>query len=229
MHARCRVFDPAPGVILTWGWSLTPRDASEIGRVIGGRERVKDTDVNASATRGTNIRALATIVAIMVVSCIVDQVTKFWALTTLDSGATVPLIGHFITAQLVFNSGAAFSMLNHATWVFTIFSAVICLGGLVVMPRVRNLWWAIAVGFLLGGAWGNLIDRLIQAPGFGVGHVVDFLNWNNWFVGNVADIWIVGAAVALVLLGLLGVPYDRSGADQRHAPSSADSRDGLGA
>ena len=69
-------------------------------------------------------------------------------------------------------------------------------------------WWYVVLGLLVGGAAGNLVDRLIQPPAFGQGHVVDFINYNNWFIGNVADIAIVLAVVGVVVLTFLGVPLD---------------------
>ena len=67
----------------------------------------------------------------------------------------------------------------------------------VVRPRRRAGWaaagWALALGLLLGGALGNLTDRLLRAPGFGRGHVVDFIDYGGLFIGNVADIAIVAA------------------------------------
>ena len=65
------------------------------------------------------------------------------------------------------------------------------------------------MALLFGGAIGNLIDRLIQPPSFGMGHVVDFLNWNGWFVGNVADIYIVVAAASMFFLAVFEVPFNR--------------------
>jgi len=61
---------------------------------------------------------------------------------------------------------------------------------------------------VLGGALGNLTDRLTRDPGFGRGHVVDFIDYNGWFVGNVADIAIVSAAVLIAILALSGVGID---------------------
>ncbi|MDO5719987.1 MAG: signal peptidase II [Actinomycetaceae bacterium] len=135
-----------------------------------------------------------------------DQMTKVWALEHLKVGEIHPFVGSFIQLQLVFNPGAAFSFLAHSTWIFTIVAIVISAGVIYLIPRVHSLPWACALGLLLGGAIGNLIDRLIRPPAFGVGHVVDFLNWNGWFVGNVADIWIVLAAGGLFILAALGIP-----------------------
>ncbi len=73
------------------------------------------------------------------------------------------------------------------------------------LPRARSRSQAIALGLLAGGAAGNLLDRLLRAPGPGVGRVVDFINYHGWFVGNVADIAIVASA-ALLILGAMRAP-----------------------
>lgn len=76
-------------------------------------------------------------------------------------------------------------------------------------------------GIALGGAIGNLTDRLFRQPSFGQGHVVDFINYGNQFVGNIADIAIVGAAVALVSASVLGkevlAPLTARGASDKHS------------
>ncbi len=133
-----------------------------------------------------------------------DQATKWWALARLELGEQVPLLGRHFSLQLVWNQGAAFSFGTGATWVFTILAALVVVAIVVVLPRVRHTSTALALGLLAGGALGNLIDRLVQPPSFGSGHVVDFLNYNGWFVGNVADICIVVAAVWLALSQLVG-------------------------
>ena len=110
-----------------------------------------------------------------------------------------PLIGQWLSLSLVHNSGAAFSFAAGKTWILTIFTVVI-IGVLVVMARrVRRASTLLAIALLAGGAVGNLIDRLTAEPGFGVGHVTDFIAYGNWFVGNVADIWIVLGAPLLAL------------------------------
>ena len=69
----------------------------------------------------------------------------------------------------------------------------------VAAARARTGWWAMGIGLILGGAIGNLIDRLFSPPGFGVGHVTDFLAYGNLFIGNLADV-ALGAGV--IVLGL---------------------------
>lgn len=143
---------------------------------------------------------------VSIFALVTDQYTKIWALDHLQPGEIRPLVGTFLSLQLVFNPGAAFSFLSHATWLFTIIAVVVCLTVIFYAPRIRSIPWALGLGFLLGGSVGNLIDRLTRPPAFGVGHVIDFLNWNGMFVGNVADIWIVLAAIELFILAMFGVP-----------------------
>lgn len=150
-------------------------------------------------------------VLVTLVALATDQLSKQWALQNVSPDRIDPFIGSFISFQLVFNPGAAFSMLEHSTWIFTVISIVITGVVLWYIRKVRSYWWSVALGMLLGGALGNLIDRLFREPSFGEGHVVDFLNWNGWFVGNVADIWIVVAAVMLFLLAMIGVPATLEG------------------
>lgn len=128
---------------------------------------------------------------------ITDQASKMWARTALDASDPIPLIGQWLSLRLVHNSGAAFSFAAGKTWILTIFTVVI-IGVLAVLARrVHHASTLLAIALLAGGAVGNLIDRLSAEPGFGVGHVTDFIAYGTWFVGNVADIWIVLGAPLL--------------------------------
>ncbi len=106
--------------------------------------------------------------------------------------------------RLIFNSGAAFSVGSGSTWLFTIVAAVVVVVVLRMAPRLTSLAWAATMGLLLAGALGNLTDRLVRPPAFLRGHVVDFIDYNGWFIGNVADICIVVAAIVLLGLSLTG-------------------------
>lgn len=149
----------------------------------------------AAASRVSSTRVLwLPVVAIAVITLLLDQVSKAWALAALPPGQSRPLIGDLISLTLIRNSGAAFSIGNQATWVMTLVALVITAVVIAAARQVRNLPWAIALGLLLGGSLGNLIDRFFREPGFLHGHVVDFLDYFGLFVGNVADIAIVVAA-----------------------------------
>lgn len=158
------------------------------------------------------------IAAITVVTFSLDLGTKQWALSALASGDYVPVLGRVFGFELVFNPGAAFSFASGATWVFT--GAAIIVTAVIVRLsfRLRSWWWAIVLSMLLGGTLGNLADRLFRDPGFGVGHVVDFLNYNGFFVGNVADIFIVAAAIGIAVLAFVGIPLE----GRSHGPDDAD-------
>src|SRR5580698_2840521 len=73
--------------------------------------------------------------------------------------------------------------------------------------RARSRGQAIALSLLLGGAAGNLSDRLFRAPAPGLGRVVDFIDYHGWFIGNVADIAIVAGAGLLIVRAI--TPLDR--------------------
>lgn len=138
---------------------------------------------------------------------VVDQLSKVWALSALAEGQVVSLLGRFLRLRLVYNPGAAFSLGEQVTWLFTAISLGVCVALLMVLRGgISDLGWTAALGSLLGGAVGNLIDRLFRPPAVGRGHVIDFIDYNGLFVGNVADIAIVGAALGLVVLSLRNVP-----------------------
>lgn len=149
------------------------------------------------------VRPAVWLAAVLVAA--LDLFTKQWALDSLTPGVRHPVIDGAITLQLVFNSGAAFSLGENYTWVLTLVAAVVTVGIAFYARRART-WWAVGLfGIALGGAVGNLIDRLFREPGFGRGHVIDMINYHDWFVGNVADIAIVGSAVAFMLTSMLGL------------------------
>lgn len=148
---------------------------------------------------------------------VVDLVTKQLALAMLEAGGDVPILGDVLSLRLVFNPGAAFSFATGLTWVFTVIAVGVVVVVVRVSRRLGSLGWAVALGLLLGGAVGNLIDRLFRPPGFAQGHVVDFIDYAGFFVGNVADIAIVAAAVLVVLMALRGVGVDGTRDDGRPA------------
>jgi signal peptidase II len=143
--------------------------------------------------------------AIAALVILLDQGSKWWAEQALSDGTTIPVIGDLIRFVLVYNPGAAFSIGTEYTWVFAILAAVAVVGIAWVAWRVTSRGWMVALGLLLGGAATHLGDRLFREPGFGRGHVVDFIGYGNWFIGNVADIAIFAGAVMLLVLTLLGI------------------------
>jgi signal peptidase II len=137
----------------------------------------------------------------------VDQLTKWWAESTMTPGVPTPVLGTVIQWRLIYNPGAAFGLGSDYTLVLTVVAAGAVVGLAVFATRVANPSWAIGVGALLGGAISHLGDRLLREPGFAQGHVVDFIDYNGFFIGNVADIALVGGAAFLVLLTFLHVGH----------------------
>lgn len=138
----------------------------------------------------------------------IDQATKLWAERALTRGESVPVVGEVLQLHLIYNSGAAFSMGTSWTGVVTTVATLISIGIVWVALRTRSLPWALTLGLLLGGAVGNLTDRFLRDPSFGLGHVVDFLRLPNFPVFNVADMGVTTAAVLIVLLSLRGLHPD---------------------
>jgi len=148
------------------------------------------------------VRPAVWLAAVLVVA--LDVFTKQWALESLTPGVRHHVIDGVLSLQLVFNSGAAFSLGENYTWILTLVAATVTVGIAYYARRART-WWSIGLfGVALGGAVGNLLDRLFREPSFGQGHVVDMINYHDWFVGNVADIAIVGSAAAFMVMSMLG-------------------------
>ncbi|WP_292833235.1 signal peptidase II [Microbacterium sp.] len=152
---------------------------------------------------------LTAIPAVLVLAA--DQFTKALALENLPYQQQVPVIGDLLQFYLTGNPGAAFSLGEEVTWIFTIILAFAA--GLIIFlaaTRVRSRWWAVVLGLLLGGILGNLTDRVVREPGFAVGHVVDFIYtpWMMPAIYNVADIFIVTMMIIVAILILFGFHLD---------------------
>ena len=163
-------------------------------------------DATVSAERRRRLITWTFVLAAAVL--LVDQLTKWWAESALVSGgAPVPLVGELLQLRLIYNPGAALSIATGMTWVLTVVVVVVVVVIVRAIRRIGSTGWAVALGMLLGGALGNLGDRFFREPGFAEGHVVDFIDYGV-FVGNVADIAIVAAAVLIVLLSFRGIGLD---------------------
>lgn len=131
---------------------------------------------------------------------VLDQITKAWALASLRPGETTPVIEGALHWTLQRNPGAAFGLFQRFPVVFTVLATVISMGIIVMARKVTARAHAIALGLVLGGAVGNLIDRVVRPPGIFRGHVIDFIDLRVWPVFNVADMGVVCGALLLVLV-----------------------------
>ena len=139
---------------------------------------------------------------------VTDVVTKLLVVAELEGRRTIELLGGQLLLHVSRNPGAAFSFAEGATVLFTLVAVVVVVVIVRTARRLRSTPWALALGLLLGGATGNLLDRLLRAPGIGRGAVVDFIDFQVWPSFNVADSAIVCGGVLLVLLSLRGVDVD---------------------
>lgn len=178
-------------------------------------------NVKPATRAGTPVRMILWGLAIAVVSVLLDQGSKIWALGALSEGARTPLLGDALGWELIFNPGAALSLGENSTLVFTVISSAVVVGMPFLLRTTVSLPWALALGGIWGGAAGNLIDRMFRAPGVGRGHVVDFIAYFDWFIGNVADIILFLAIIVILVLALRDVP--RSALDM--ARKGAEGRD----
>lgn len=138
-----------------------------------------------------------------------DQLTKVLITQNLHEGQQVEVLGQVLQFHFVKNSGAAFSLASGSTWVFSIIATGVTAFILWYATRIRSYSWAILFGMLLGGTVGNLTDRLFREPGFGVGHVIDFLQvWGFPAIFNIADSFIVASMGLFIILTLRGVGID---------------------
>jgi len=157
--------------------------------------------------------ALATLGATAVLAVALDQLVKHLSTEHLTEGDPVRILGGLIYLSLLRNSGAAFSFGSGYTWVFPVITVAVIGWIAWTARRLRSVPWAISLGLVLGGALGNLGDRLFRAPGPFEGHVVDMISLfapygQGFAVFNIADSCLsVGVALA-VLLELTGRQRD---------------------
>ena len=139
-------------------------------------------------------------------SCLLDLFTKFLAEKFLYS-KTIEILGNFLYLKLAYNDGAAFSLLKGRAWVFSVIAIVMIICIVNISKKVKSIYWALPLGIMLGGVVGNLCDRLFRPEYYGQGHVVDFIGYGDFFIGNLADIFIVLSIVFVVLLEIFDVPF----------------------
>jgi signal peptidase II len=169
--------------------------------------------------------------AVALAVVVLDVVSKAVVVAELPLGhQPVRVLGGVLYLQQTRNSGAAFSLGTSFTVILTVLAVAVVVLIVRVATRLRSTGWAIALALILGGAVGNLIDRLFRAPGVGRGHVVDWLSLfapdgRYWPIFNLADSGIVCGAILAALLALLGVDFD--GRHGRHGRRSANSSTGA--
>ncbi|MFG1944536.1 signal peptidase II [Nonomuraea sp. NPDC048826] len=174
------------------------------------------------AAGGRRGRVLAVLVSLAAFLYVADLVTKTVALETLEGEPPLVVIPGVLQFRVIFNSGAAFSIGTGMTFIFTLIAAGVVAAIIRTARKLAGMPWAVTLGLLLGGALGNLTDRLLRYPsGFGrptqlQGHVVDFVEVlpgnfpviDYFPVFNVADSAIVCGGILAVILAWRGYQID---------------------
>jgi signal peptidase II len=142
-----------------------------------------------------------------------DIVSKLLVVAHLSYGRPVHVLGDFLQLTYTRNSGAAFSIGYGYTAVFSLIAVGVIFVILRLARRLYSVPWALALGLLLGGAIGNLTDRIVRSPGPFRGWVVDFVQFPHFAIFNLADAAITCGGVLMVLLAFRGLHPD--GTDER--------------
>jgi signal peptidase II len=157
-------------------------------------------------------RELRTPLAIAAVVVVLDQLTKHWALNALADGHVIDLVGS-LRFNLAFNRGMAFSQAEGLGPVIGVVALVVVVVLLVSVGRSTSRWYPLAVGLIIGGALGNITDRLFRGDGWLRGGVVDFIDVQWWPIFNVADMAVTIGGVLLLLTSVLAPPPTTAATD----------------
>ncbi|WP_405560524.1 signal peptidase II [Streptomyces sp. NBC_01180] len=172
----------------------------------GADESAADGEGPDEGPRGK--RRLTVLFAVAVLAYLLDLVSKTIVVSKLEHHAPVKVIGDLLQLDAIRNPGAAFGLGSAYTVIFTIVAASVIV---VIVRLARKLYsapWAVALGLLLGGALGNLTDRIFRSPSVFQGEVVDFIRPAHFAVFNLADSAIVCGGILIVLLSFKGLDPD---------------------
>ncbi|WP_371484654.1 signal peptidase II [Kitasatospora sp. NBC_00315] len=157
-----------------------------------------------ASTGGARRRRIGVLLLVAVLAYLIDLGSKLLVVARLEGHSPIQVVGDVVTLQVIRNGGAAFGMGQAMTIVFTMIAAAVIVVIWRIARRLYSLPWAVALGLLLGGAFGNLTDRLFRAPQVFRGHVVDFISVQHFAVFNLADSAIVCGGILVVLLSFRG-------------------------
>ncbi|WP_381563996.1 signal peptidase II [Streptomyces eurythermus] len=153
-------------------------------------------------------RRIAVLFSVAAFAYALDLISKMLVVARLEGRAPIRVVGDLLELHVIRNPGAAFSFGAAFTVIFSLIAAIVIV---VIIRLARKLYsfpWAIALGLLLGGALGNLTDRIFRAPGVFEGAVVDFIAPKGFAVFNLADSAIVCGGILIVVLSFYGLDPD---------------------
>jgi signal peptidase II len=143
----------------------------------------------------------------------IDRLTKLWVEHSIAGRPPVTIIPGVLDLRFTTNPGGAFSLGQTTPWVFVAASVLVSIAIVATAFRHTNVATSIALGLILGGALGNLTDRVVRGPRFS-GQVVDFVDFHLWPVFNAADSAIV---VGAIVLAVASFAADRDRTTSPHA------------
>jgi signal peptidase II len=153
-------------------------------------------------------RKVMVLFAVAVLAYLLDLSSKMLVVAKLEHHEPIELIGDWLQLSAIRNAGAAFGIGEAFTIIFTFIAATVIVVIARLARKLYSLPWAIALGLLLGGALGNLTDRIFRAPGTFQGAVVDFIAPAHFAVFNLADSAIVCGGILIVILSFKGLDPD---------------------
>ncbi|GGL84862.1 lipoprotein signal peptidase [Streptomyces fumigatiscleroticus] len=161
-----------------------------------------------AAERPRGRRRIAVLFVVAVLAYALDLVSKMIVVAKLEHHAPIEIAGDWLKLEAIRNAGAAFGFGEAFTVIFTVIAAAVIVVIARLARKLYSLPWAIALGLLLGGALGNLTDRIFRSPGVFEGAVVDFISPKHFAVFNLADSAIVCGGILIVLLSFRGLDPD---------------------
>ncbi|MFE6762636.1 signal peptidase II [Streptomyces sp. NPDC057689] len=167
-----------------------------------------DADAAVDRSPATRRRRIILLFCVAVVAYLLDLGSKMLVVAKLEHQEPIELLGDWLKLDAIRNAGAAFGFGEAFTIIFTIIAATVIVVIARIARKLYSLPWAIALGLLLGGALGNLTDRIFRAPGVFEGAVVDFIAPAHFAVFNLADSAIVCGGILIVLLSFKGLDPD---------------------
>ncbi|MEV1062207.1 signal peptidase II [Streptomyces sp. NPDC050263] len=162
----------------------------------------------SSGARPKGKRRIAVLFTVAAFAYVLDLVSKMIVVAKLEHHAPIEIIGDWLRFEAIRNAGAAFGFGEAFTIIFTVIASAVIVVIARLARKLYSLPWAIALGLLLGGALGNLTDRIFRAPGVFEGAVVDFIAPKHFAVFNLADSAIVCGGILIVLLSFKGLDPD---------------------
>ncbi|MFJ9024651.1 signal peptidase II [Streptomyces sp. NPDC102259] len=162
----------------------------------------------STGARPRGKRRIAVLFTVATFAYVIDLVSKMIVVAKLEHHAPIEIIGDWLKFEAIRNAGAAFGFGEAFTIIFTVIATAVIVVIARLARKLYSLPWAIALGLLLGGALGNLTDRIFRAPGVFEGAVVDFIAPKHFAVFNLADSAIVCGGILIVLLSFKGLDPD---------------------